>query len=77
MARMTSTPRWITASVFLPEYPETRPSKVPTLPPIRIISRDNDKDTLEPWISRLKMSRPSLSVPKTWEKGIFGVPCGR
>ena len=33
-------------------------------PPTKIATRDTMRDTRAPWMIRLRMSRPSLSVPR-------------
>src|SRR5262245_43522588 len=59
-----STSRMSRESIRPPKYPEIRPSAVPTIPPTKMAIADTVKDTRAPWISRLRMSRPSLSVPR-------------
>src|SRR5262245_984167 len=61
-----STSRMSSPSVRPPKYPEISPSAVPTMPPTKIAMADTVRDTRAPWINRLKMSRPSLSVPRRW-----------
>src|SRR5215510_5746896 len=61
-----STSRMSKESVRPPKYPEISPSAVPTMPPTKIAIADTVSDTRAPWISRLRMSRPSLSVPRRW-----------
>src|SRR2546426_3807843 len=66
MDREMSTSRMSRPSIRPPKYPEIRPSAVPTMPPTKIAIADTVRDTRAPWISRLRMSRPSLSVPRRW-----------
>src|SRR2546422_344716 len=66
MDREMSTSRMSRPSIRPPKYPEIRPSAVPTMPPTKTAIADTVRDTRAPWISRLRMSRPSLSVPRRW-----------
>ena len=62
--RAMSTRRMINASTLPPKYPASRPSVVPIKPLTRMASIDTRSDTLEPWMMRLRTSRPTLSVPR-------------
>src|SRR5262244_862882 len=61
-----STSRMSRESTRPPKYPEISPSAVPTMPPTKIAIADTVRETRAPWINRLRMSRPSLSVPRRW-----------
>jgi hypothetical protein len=58
-----STSRMISESTWPPKYPEMRPSAVPMIPPTKIATSETVSETRAPWIRRLRLSRPSLSVP--------------
>src|ERR671922_605772 len=50
-------------STLPPKKPEIAPSAMPTKPEMKTTANATSNDTREPWITRLKISRPKLSVP--------------
>src|SRR6266545_4341191 len=46
---------------------------MPTKPETKTTAKATSSDTREPWITRLRISRPKLSVPSAWAEPI---PCG-
>ena len=55
--------RMITSSTAPPTYPATAPSNSPTVSPMPTEDAPTKNAACEPFITRLKISRPKLSVP--------------
>src|SRR5262245_50152334 len=58
-----STRRMSRESTQPPKYPDINPRTVPSAPPTKIATSETTSETRAPWMIRLRMSRPSLSVP--------------
>ena len=53
----------MTASIQPPKYPEDTPMMVPSETEIRTTRKPMESDIFEPYITRLRISRPYWSVP--------------
>jgi hypothetical protein len=63
-AMAVSTVRWITESTTPPKYPEAMPINRPMTPPPMTEIKATESEMRPPYTKRLKMSRPTYSVPK-------------
>ena len=62
-ASIMSTRRMTRVSVRPPRYPAARPRAVPRVREMPMQMPPMRKEMREPWITRLRMSRPNSSVP--------------
>ena len=60
-----STIRIITVSTIPPAYPDIPPKSIPITILTAAATKATIRDTLVPYISRVRISRPRLSVPST------------
>ena len=66
IARKMSMIRMMIMSVFPPKYPAAAPRIRPTVRETATVTTPMERETVEPYMTRSKMSRPISSVPNQW-----------